>query len=53
MVEHLRSKVHGDHNQAYESKIVGMGQVTEYLNRGYDLVAALDSDHIVLRRKIS
>jgi ParB/RepB/Spo0J family partition protein len=52
MVERLRGQVHRDHEQPYESKIVGMGEVSEYLNRGYDFVASLDRDHIIVRRRI-
>ena len=52
MVERLRGQVHTDHGQPYESKVVGMDEVTEYLDRGYDFVTSLDRDHIIVRRKI-
>jgi len=52
MVELLRSQHQSDHNPKYESKIVGVGEVTDYLNRGYDVVAALDPERIIVRRKV-
>lgn len=51
MVERLRGQLDGAQNQSYESKIVGVEEVTEYLNRGYDLIAAVDAGHIILRRR--
>ena len=53
MVENLRSRIHQDSNNPYESRIVGAKEVTRYLDQGYDLVAALDANHIILRRKRS
>ncbi len=53
MVERLRGQVTANHNPTYESKVVALGQITEWLNLGYDLVAVLDREHIIIRRKIA
>ena len=53
MVENLRGQADGASTPAYESQVVGVGEVAEYLNRGYDLVAAVDAEHIILRRRVS
>ena len=53
MVESLRGQLDGAQNPIYESKVVGVGEVSEYINQGYDLMAAVDSDHIILRRRVS
>jgi len=53
MVENLRGQVDGASIPAYESKVVGMGDVAQYLNQGYDLIAAVDAEHIIVRRKVS
>jgi ParB family chromosome partitioning protein len=50
-VEHLRSELDGAQSERYESKVVGVGEVAEYLNQGYDLMAAVDAEHIIVRRK--
>jgi ParB/RepB/Spo0J family partition protein len=52
-VEHLRSQLDGAKNPTFESKVVGVGEVSEYLNQGYDLMAAVDANHIILRRRVS
>ncbi len=51
MVEHLRGQIGRDSNNSLESRVVGINEVTTYLNRGYDVVAALDSKHIIIRYK--
>jgi ParB/RepB/Spo0J family partition protein len=53
MVENLRGQLDGLRSAAYESKVVGVGEVSEYLNQGYDLMAAVDANHIILRRRVS
>jgi ParB family chromosome partitioning protein len=50
-VEHLRSELDGGQDERYESKVVGVAEVAEYLNQGYDLMAAVDAKHIILRRR--
>jgi ParB/RepB/Spo0J family partition protein len=51
-VEQLRSQLDGAQGERYESKVVGVEEVREYLNQGYDLMAAVDADHIILRRRV-
>ncbi|HWP56473.1 MAG TPA: ParB/RepB/Spo0J family partition protein [Candidatus Acidoferrales bacterium] len=51
MVESLRGQLDGA-EPVYESKIVGVDEVQEYLNQGYDLMAAVDAGHIILRRRV-
>ena len=51
-VEHLRSQLNGAEGERYESKVMGVGEVGEYLNQGYDLMAVVDAEHIILRRRI-
>jgi ParB/RepB/Spo0J family partition protein len=51
-VEQLRSQLDGAQGERYESKVVGVEEVGEYLNQGYDLMAAVDADHIILRRRV-
>jgi len=51
-VEQLRSQLDGAQGERYESKVVGLEEVKEYLNQGYDLMAAVDADHIILRRRV-
>lgn len=51
LVEHLRSQTNQNSNNLFESRIVGINQVTDYLNRGYDVVAVLDAEHIIIRCK--
>ena len=48
----LRSQLDGAQGERYESKVVGLEEVKEYLNQGYDLMAAVDADHIILRRRV-
>lgn len=50
-VERLRGQLDSAQNLPYESKVVRVGEVAEYLNCGYDLMAAVDADHIILRRR--
>jgi ParB family chromosome partitioning protein len=52
MVENLRGQLDGAPRAAYEAKVVGVGEVAEYLNQGYDLMAAVDAQHIILRRRV-
>src|SRR3990172_899400 len=49
--ERLRGQLDSAQNLPYESKVVRVGEVAEYLNCGYDLMAAVDADHIILRRR--
>jgi ParB/RepB/Spo0J family partition protein len=51
-VEQLRSQLDGAQGERYESKVVRVEEVGEYLNQGYDLMAAVDADHIILRRRV-
>ena len=51
-VERLRGELDGAENERYEAKVVGVDEVGEYLNQGYDLMAAVDAEHIILRRRV-
>jgi ParB/RepB/Spo0J family partition protein len=51
MVDHLRTQIDHDSDNSVKSLVVGVGDVTKYLNQGYDIVAALDADHIIIRYK--
>jgi len=51
-VEHLRGELDGAQSERYESKVVGVGEVAEYLNQGYDLMVAVDAEHIIVRRRV-
>jgi ParB/RepB/Spo0J family partition protein len=53
MVENLRGQLDGARSPVYEAKVVGVGEVAEYLSQGYDLMAAVDAKHIILRRRVS